>query len=466
MTKQTNKWLVVLAVLTGTFTVVLNNSMLNPVLPKFQEIFNTDAVGTGWILTIFMIAMGMLMPLTGYLGDRFGKKKVYIAGLILFVFGSVMGALSSTLSLVIIARAVQGIAGGLMMPNAMALIFQVFPKNERGFAVGIYGIAVMIAPAIGPTLGGIISIHFDWFYLFLINIPFAILSLIFSIKYLVTTEPNRSVKFDTIGFILVTIGIGSLLYVLGQGRDIEHFANFTNISLIIIGIIALIIFIKYEVKQEQPLLNLSVFKIKTFRYSMYVTVAASIGLFSALFLLPYLLQDVYGYSEIETGLIFLPSAIASGIFMTIGGKILDVKGPKYVVPIGILIITVASVLFGFVNITTGFWILLIINTLHGFGLGFGNMPATTAGMNAIPEHLVAQGSAMNNLIRQIASSVAIVFFSIYFELRRGQMMLNESISYQEASLQAINESFIISGVLVIISIPFAYKMKGVEEERS
>src|SRR5690606_24798317 len=228
----------------------------------------------------------------------------------------------------------------------------------------------------------------------------AILSLIFSIKYLVTTEPNRSVKFDTIGFILVTIGIGSLLYVLGQGRDIEHFANFTNISLIIIGIIALIIFIKYEVKQEQPLLNLSVFKIKTFRYSMYVTVAASIGLFSALFLLPYLLQDVYGYSEIETGLIFLPSAIASGIFMTIGGKILDVKGPKYVVPIGILIITVASVLFGFVNITTGFWILLIINTLHGFGLGFGNMPATTAGMNAIPEHLVAQGSAMNNLIRQ------------------------------------------------------------------
>lgn len=466
MTKQTNKWLVVLAVLTGTFTVVLNNSMLNPVLPKFQEIFNTDAVGTGWILTIFMIAMGMVMPLTGYLGDRFGKKKVYIAGLILFVFGSVMGALSSTLSLVIIARAVQGIAGGLMMPNAMALIFQVFPKNERGFAVGIYGIAVMIAPAIGPTLGGIISIHFDWFYLFLINIPFAILSLIFSIKYLVTTEPNRSVKFDTIGFILVTIGIGSLLYVLGQGRDIEHFANFTNISLIIIGIIALIIFIKYEVKQEQPLLNLSVFKIKTFRYSMYVTVAASIGLFSALFLLPYLLQDVYGYSEIETGLIFLPSAIASGIFMTIGGKILDVKGPKYVVPIGILIITVASVLFGFVNITTGFWILLIINTLHGFGLGFGNMPATTAGMNAIPEHLVAQGSAMNNLIRQIASSVAIVFFSIYFELRRGQMMLNESISYQEASLQAINESFIISGVLVIISIPFAYKMKGVEEERS
>lgn len=153
----TNKWLVIISVLFGTFTVILNNSMLNPVLPDFMYIFDSDAVGVSWILTIFMLSMGMTMPLTGYLGDRFGKKKVYIAGLLLFMTGSTLGALSQTLSMVIIARAVQGIAGGLMMPNAMALIFQAFPRNERGFAVGVYGISVMIAPAIGPTIGGIIA---------------------------------------------------------------------------------------------------------------------------------------------------------------------------------------------------------------------------------------------------------------------------------------------------------------------
>ena len=186
----TNKWLVIISVLFGTFTVILNNSMLNPVLPDFMYIFDSDAVGVSWILTIFMLSMGMTMPLTGYLGDRFGKKKVYIAGLLLFMTGSTLGALSQTLSMVIIARAVQGIAGGLMMPNAMALIFQAFPRNERGFAVGVYGISVMIAPAIGPTIGGIIAENFSWYFLFLFNIPFGLLSLTLSSKYLKPTPSD------------------------------------------------------------------------------------------------------------------------------------------------------------------------------------------------------------------------------------------------------------------------------------
>ncbi|RPF57043.1 MDR family MFS transporter [Aquisalibacillus elongatus] len=463
MGKFDQKWLVVLSVLTGTFTVILNNSMLNPVLPELQRVFDTDAVGISWILTIFMIAMGMTMPVTGFLGDRFGKKKIYIIGLTLFAFGSLLGAFSQWLSMVIIARAIQGIAGGLMMPNAMALIFQAFPRNERGYAVGIYGVAAMVAPAIGPTIGGVIAENFDWYFLFLFNLPFAFLGIFFSTKYLITTKPDPSRIFDWKGFVIITAGVGAVLYVLGQGRNVEDALTVMNFSIIAIGIILIYTFIKYELKQDAPLLELSVFKVKTYRYSIIATSAASIGLFSNLFLLPYLIQDGYGLSMVQTGLIFIPSALASGAFMTIGGRILDKKGPKLVVPTGLIILTFACLMFGFVDLTTSFWILILINIVHGIGLGLGNMPATTAGMNMIPDHLVAQGSAMNNLIRQMSSSLGIVIFSVYFELRRGQYMLMDQMSQNEATLEAINEAFILAAIIVSISIPFAYKMKGIQE---
>ncbi|WP_017187440.1 DHA2 family efflux MFS transporter permease subunit [Alkalibacillus haloalkaliphilus] len=464
MSNLPNKWLVVLSVLFGTFTVILNNSMLNPVLPEFMHIFDSDAVGVSWILTIFMIAMGMTMPLTGYLGDRFGKKTIYIVGVLLFTFASILGAMSQTLSMIIIARAIQGIAGGLMMPNAMALIFNAFPKNERGFAVGTYGISVMIAPAIGPTVGGVIAESFNWIFLFLVNLPFALLSLFFSIKYLKPTPSNPSIRFDYIGFIMVTLGVGSVLYVLGQGRELETLVSLNNALLLVVGIILIIVFIKYELRKDQPLLDLRVFKIKTYRYSIIVTSAASIGLFSGLFLIPYMIQEAYELGMVATGLIFLPSALMSGLFMNVGGKLLDKKGPKVVIPTGLAILSGASLTFGFIELTTAFWVIVVIYIVHGAGLGFGNMPATTAGMNKIPEHLVAQGSAMNNLIRQFASSLGIVFFSVYYELRRGHMILLDEYTVQEATLQAINEAFIIAAVIIALAIPAALKMKGVEDE--
>ncbi len=166
MRKIDPKWLVVMSVLFGTFTVILNNSMLNPTLPTFMDLFEADAVQVSWLLTIFMVSMGMTMPLTGYLGDRFGKKRIYIIGLVIFTAGSVMGALSVSLPMIIMSRFVQGTAGGLMMPIAMALIFNAFPKGERGTAVGIYGIAAMVAPAIGPTVGGVVIEYFEWPFCF------------------------------------------------------------------------------------------------------------------------------------------------------------------------------------------------------------------------------------------------------------------------------------------------------------
>ncbi|MFC7063233.1 MDR family MFS transporter [Halobacillus seohaensis] len=465
MSKIPQKWLVVLSVLFGTFTVILNNSMLNPILPRFIDVFDSNAVSVGWILTIFMVSMGMTMPLTGYFGDRFGKKKVYLVGLCLFIVGSLSGLLSQTLAMVIISRAIQGMAGGLMMPIAMALIFNSFPQNERGLAVGVYGVAAMVAPAIGPTVGGFMIQFFDWPWLFAFNIPFGLTGLLLSAKFLEPTETDPTKRFDYIGFMIITLGIGSVLFALGRGRTLELLTDPLNITLIAAGLMAIIAFVLYENRQEDPLLNLSVFKVPTYSVSIVVTSAASIGLFSGIFLLPLLIQNVYGLNEVMTGLLFLPAAAASGIFMSIGGRILDKRGPKYVVPPGLAIMAAATVGLGMLKLSTPYWLILVLNTIRGLGMGMGNMPATTSGMNAIPESLVAQGSAMNNIIRQISSSLGIVFFSIYYEVRRAQVAAAPDITMQTATLQTLNEAFLVSAGVLILAIPFSFILKGVQDDK-
>ncbi|WP_280772282.1 DHA2 family efflux MFS transporter permease subunit [Salipaludibacillus daqingensis] len=472
MAKIPQKWLVVITVLLGTFTIILNNSMLNPAVPHLMNVFDSDAVATGWVITIFMVTMGMIMPLTGFLGDKFGKKQLYIAGLCLFILGSILGSLSWDLSSLIFFRGLQGVGGGVMMPLSLALIFEAFPRKERGLATGVWGIAAMMAPTIGPTLGGVIIEMGTWEWLFLFNIPTGVLGLIFSIVYLKQTEKVANIRFDLLGFITVTLGVGSMLFALGRVSELSHLRDVTNISLFIVGIISLILFVRIENRTDQPLLDLSIFKIPAYTYSVWVAMISSVSLFGGIFLLPLLIQQVYGLGAIMTGLTFLPAALLTGVFMTIGGRLLDKQGPAIIVTTGLTIVAVGTLLLGFIGMETAIWVIFVLNAVRGIGMGLSTMPATTAGMNSIPEKFVSRGSAMNNVLRQMSSALGIVFVSIYFEVRRGQVMANNSsIPIEEASLTAITEGFFVIAVLAFLSIPAGvllgkeYKKQQVQEQR-
>lgn len=458
MKKPSQKWMVVVTVLLGTFTVILNNSSLNPAIPRFMEIFQADAVSVSWIITIFMLTTGMTLPLTGYLGDRFGKKQVYLTGLGMFVVVSFLGSFSWSLGSVIFFRSLQGIAGGLMMPLSMALIFEVFPKNERGLATGIWGIAVMMAPTIGPTIGGTVIEFGSWHWLFLMNIPTGLLGFLLGLRFLTSTKNNTSLRFDTIGFVTVTAGLGSLLYALGRITTLADLASIFNLSLLAFGVILLIVFVRYELRQEEPLLKLTIFKVPTYRHSIIVASVQAVGLFSGVFLIPLLVQTVYGYGPVVTGLVFLPSALFTGIFMTVAGRILDRKGPKGVVTTGLMLTGATTLMLGMLSPDSPLWLIFVLMMMRGMGLGLSNMPATTAGLNAISDSLISQGSAINNVMRRVSSSLAIVIASIYFEVRRTQLFLVGQ-SIEESSLQAINEGFFMIGVIVLLTIPAGLKLK-------
>ncbi len=427
--------------------------MLNPGIPHLMDVFNADAVSTGWVITIFMVTMGMTMPLTGYLGDKFGKKNLYLFGMILFLLGSLLGSLSWNLSSLIFFRGLQGVGGGFIMPLSMAFIFEVFPRKERGMATGVWGIAAMMAPTIGPTLGGFIIELGTWQWLFLCNIPTGLLGLTFSVMYLKPTARTANITFDRSGFLTVTFGVGAILLALGRISELAHLQDPLNIALLLGGLVSLFVFVKIENRKEQPLLDLSIFKIKAYTISVWVSIISSIGLFGGIFLLPLLVQNVYGYGAIMTGLVFLPSALLTGVFMTVGGRILDRKGPSGVVTFGLLFSTVGTVFLGFINMETGLWVLFLLNAIRGIGMGLSTMPATTSGMNAIPERFISRGSAMNNVLRQMSSALGIVFMSVYFEVRRAQVMAANGMAVEEASLQAITEGFLVISFFMLISIP-------------
>jgi EmrB/QacA subfamily drug resistance transporter len=452
MKKIPERWMVVVAVLLGTFTVILNNSMLNPAVPHFEKVFHASSVSTSWIITVYMVGMGMTMPLTGYLSEKLGKRRLYMTGLVLFAIASILGAFAWSLGSVIFFRAMQGIAGGTMMPLSMALIFEVFPRHQRGAAMGVWGIAGMVAPALGPTVGGFIIEQFSWKFLFLSNVPVAILAFIFSFIYLKSPSRNPDRKFDTKGFIAVTIGVGSILYSLGRMQTVDQLTNPVNLALIAFGMICLIVFGLMERRTEQPLLNLSLFKTTAFSLSVWISSVGKIGLFTTIFLVPYLIQNVYGLSPVVTGFVLFPSAIFSGIFMNIGGRVLDKKGPLFVVPFGLAITTIMMLSLGIVGLHTSILAIAFLMILRGTGQGLTNMPATTTGMNSIPDKMVAQGSSMNNVVGQVGSAFAIAFVSIFFGVRKAAFIAAGD-SARVASLHAINEAFLIIAALMILTIP-------------
>src|SRR5699024_998684 len=416
------KWLVVISVLLGAFTMILNNSMMNPALPYFRKIFDADEVSVSWVLTIFMVAMGMAMPLTGYFSEKIGKKNLFIMGLSVFITGSLLGSLSWDLGSIIFFRAVQGAAGGVMIPLAMALIFEVFPKYERGKAMGVYGIAAMVAPAIGPTLGGLIVDHFHWRWLFLANVPTGLLGLVMSVRYLEKPARNPDKKFDLLGFITVTLGVGSILLAFNRMQDLDQLTNPFNLFVAAFGLVCLALFVNVSKRKDDPLLELSLFRVAPFALSVWISTVGTIGLFTSIFLLPFLIQSVYGYSALVTGLVLIPSAALTGVFMNIGGRIHDRKGPKAVVPFGLAITSVMMFMFFFVTVDTSLWVIVVLMALRGIGMGFTNIPSNTTGLNAVSDEFITQGSTINNVVRRMGSALGVVFISIYFQLRKMTLM--------------------------------------------
>ncbi|MDQ7092317.1 DHA2 family efflux MFS transporter permease subunit [Desulfosporosinus sp. PR] len=410
------KWLALLVICIGTFMASLDSSIVNIAVSKMMSVFGASLDDVKWILTAYTLTLGAIVPLSGYLGDVFGYKKVFIFALAAFTLGSFLCGISWSNTAMIVFRIIQAMGGGMIIPVGMAMVMQIFPPEGRGTAMGFWGIAATAAPAIGPTLGGYIIQNLDWRLIFYVNVPIGICGVILAGILLEGTPPRPFKQFDYLGFISSTMGIVSILYVLGEGTAID-WENIKNPLLIVLGVGSMLLFVINELTHPDPLLELRVLKRFDFTISQIIQCIMFFVLMGGMYVVPLFLQNLRGYTAMETGIILFPSALVSGLMMPIGGKLFDKIGAKLLCIIGMLILIISSYLLAFINMDTSRSAIISILTIRGAGLGLVLMPITTVGMNAIPQHLSGKASALNNVIKQIAISLSVTIMTTTIQSR-------------------------------------------------
>lgn len=392
------------AMLFGMFIAILNQTLLNVALPKINTEFNISASTGQWLMTGFMLVNGILIPISAFLFNKYSYRKLFIIGLALFTLGSLVCAISFNFPIMMSGRVLQAIGAGILMPLGSNVIVTIFPPEKRGVAMGTMGIAMILAPAIGPTLSGYIVQNYDWnvmFYgMFFIGIIAIVIGLFWFKLYQSTTNP----KADIPGIIYSTIGFGSLLYGFSEAGN-KGWGSNEIVTMFIVGTVFIIFFILRELRMKAPMLSLEVLKYPTYTLTTVINMIVMMSLYGGMILLPLYLQNLRGFSALDSGLLLLPGALVMGALGPVAGKLLDTIGIKPLAIFGIGIMTYATWELSKLNMDTTYLHIMWIYIVRSFGMAFVMMPIMTAGMNALPPRLISHGNAFVNTMRQLAGSI-------------------------------------------------------------
>ncbi|HEI7216202.1 TPA: DHA2 family efflux MFS transporter permease subunit [Staphylococcus aureus] len=392
------------ALLFGMFIAILNQTLLNVALPKINTEFNISASTGQWLMTGFVLVNGILIPITAYLFNKYSYRKLFLVALVLFTIGSLICAISMNFPIMMVGRVLQAIGAGVLMPLGSIVIITIYPPEKRGAAMGTMGIAMILAPAIGPTLSGYIVQNYHWnvmFYgMFIIGIIAILVGFVWFKLYQYTTNP----KADIPGIIFSTIGFGALLYGFSEAGN-KGWGSVEIETMFAIGIIFIILFVIRELRMKAPMLNLEVLKFPTFTLTTIINMVVMLSLYGGMILLPIYLQNLRGFSALDSGLLLLPGSLIMGLLGPFAGKLLDTIGLKPLAIFGIAVMTYATWELTKLNMDTPYMTIMGIYVLRSFGMAFIMMPMVTAAINALPGRLASHGNAFLNTMRQLAGSI-------------------------------------------------------------
>lgn len=436
----TDKMLALVVIVIGTFMAILDSSIVNIAIPKMMAVFNAGTDEIEWVLTSYMLTMAMVLPMTGILGDKFGLKNLYVFALTVFTLGSLLCGISWNLPTIIIARIIQAIGGGMIMPVSMTLIYRIVPREKIGIAMGFWGIASMAAPAIGPTLGGYLIEYANWRLIFNVNIPIGILAIACSMVLLDGHGQKKNHKFDFGGSILIGVCILTFILALNDGNK-EGWSSPYIIALFALSAIALLFFIIIELNHSEPILDIRILKNYTFSLSLILSSVTGIALFGGVFLIPIYLQSMIGLSAMQAGILMLPSSLATAIVMPFSGRLFDKYGARGIIVSGMTVLAVTTYLLSKINLDTNLVYTATLLVFRGMGIGIAMMPISTYGMSMIETHQIGKASAFSGTIRQIAGALGIAIFSSVMSHQQSihTARLSETLSLNNAAGTLISQ---------------------------
>lgn len=424
------KWKVLGCVMFGVFMVVLDTTVVNVAFPTLRAEFRASLSEAQWIVSIYVLALGMSTPLSGYLSDRLGIKRVFLGGLSVFVFGSFLCGLAPNLGLLIVARALQGIGGGIALPLGSAQLYSAFPSSEQGKAFGYFGIVLMTAPALGPLLGGVLVDQGMWRWIFFVNVPIGVFGVWLGTRWLRESRRGTKPHLDVVGLLLALVAFGSLLYA----ASIAATVGWTAVSTLVwfaVGSVALVGFVLTDLhSSKEPLLDFRLFERPTFLTANLIGYVSVIALFGAEFLMPVYLQNLRGRTSLGSGLILLPLAVTAAIAAPIAGRLYDRIGPRPLVVFGFLVLVVNTWQLSRLTLATPITFIMFLLALRGLALGTTVQTTFATALGSVPKLRLARGSALINATRNVVQSIGVAVLATVLASAGGQPLIGFENAYR------------------------------------
>lgn len=390
--------------MTGAFVALLSNTLLNVALPSIAQEFDISLPMVQWLVTGYMLVNGIVIPTTAFLIKKYTARHLFLVSMGLFTLGTLISGFAPAFSVLLAGRLVQGAGAAIIMPLLMTILYTSFPPEKRGTAMGIFGVVMIFAPAIGPTLSGWVIQHYDWSVLFFMTLPLMILVWILGFIKLRDQKEKMNDKIDPISVILAAFSFGGILFGFSSAGDAGWSAPSVYLT-ITVGVLSLVLLILRQLKAEDPMLDFKVYKYPMFALASAISVALSISMFSAMILMPVYLQNIRGVTPMDSGLLMLPGALIMGIMMPITGRIFDKYGPKFLGYVGLVIVVTTTFLLGQLTGVTGYIELMIIYSVRMLGISMVMMPVMTNGLNQLPDSLIPHGTAINNTFQQVSGAI-------------------------------------------------------------
>jgi MFS transporter, DHA2 family, multidrug resistance protein len=406
-----NPWLIAFTVMLPTLITIVDTSVVNVSLDHIRGSLSATYDESTFAITAYLVSNAIIIPMAAWFSRLIGRKNFLVWSIVLFTVSSFLCGSAWSLQSLVVFRIVQGIGGGGLVPLSQSILLESFPREKHGMAMAIFGMGTMLGPIVGPVLGGWITDTWSWRWIFYINIPIGVLSVIMSM--IVIKDPpymkRQKMKIDYWGLSFLSVGLGSLQFVLDKGEREDWFESNLIVIFAVIAVVTLVLLLINEIYSERPIVDLRLFKDRTFSSGCIVMFFVFLNLFGSIILLPVFLQSLMGYTSYHAGLVLGPGGIATLLMMPIAGKLVNKINPKGILFTGIAVCALSTYMMSLFNMQTDFWTFVWPRVLQGIGMGLTFIPLTTMSLSHIPKEEMTEASSLYNLIRNIGGSVGIAF---------------------------------------------------------
>jgi DHA2 family multidrug resistance protein len=407
--RHINPWIIASSVMLATFMEVLDTTVVNVSLPHIAGSLSASIDEATWALTSYLVANAIILPMTGWLASTFGRKRLLMISVVGFTTASFLCGLAPTLGSLIFFRIVQGATGGALQPLSQAVLLEAFPPEDRGKAMGFWGLGVVVAPILGPVLGGWLTDSYSWRWVFYINIPVGIASLVMT-KMFIFDPPylrQEKRKVDYWGIGMLAVGIGTLQFVLDKGQEADWFASSLITGLAIISVVTLVALVFHLLHTDDPVVDLRIFKERSYAVGVFLMTIVGFVLYGSLVLLPIMLQTLLGYPSLQAGIAMAPRGIGSFFMMPATGIMTGRFDARKLLTVGLIVGGGTLIWLSYLNLQAGYWDIFWPQLVQGAGLSLLFVPLTTVSMDPIPRERMGNATSLFNLMRNIGGSIGI-----------------------------------------------------------